>query len=55
MNAQVPSDHLRCEECERVVIVERGLIDPPHVICTDCEERINDVFWKALFDKGAIV
>lgn len=37
------------------MIVERGLIDPPYIICTDCEEKINDVFWTALFDKGAIV
>lgn len=39
---------LRCIECERPVIMERGLSDPPNVICTDCEAKIDDAFWSAL-------
>lgn len=50
MNEQLPKEELRCEECDRPVIVERGLIDPPHVICTDCEEKINTAFWEALHE-----
>lgn len=50
MNEQVPAEtlELRCVECERPVIMERWLSDPPQVICTDCEEKINDAFWEAL-------
>lgn len=50
MNEQLPKEELRCEECDRPVIVERWLIDPPHVICTDCEEKINNTFWEALME-----
>jgi hypothetical protein len=48
MNEPVSKEELRCEECERPVIVGRGLIDPPHVICTDCEEKIDNTFCEAL-------
>lgn len=50
MDAQRSPEELRCEECDRPVIVERWLIDPPHVICTDCEEKIDNAFWEALHE-----
>lgn len=50
MSEQLTKEELRCEECERPVIVERWLNDPPHIICTDCEERIDDRFQEALHE-----
>ncbi len=41
-DSQLPSEELRCEECERLVIIERGLMDPSRVICTDCEAKASD-------------
>lgn len=42
MIEQLSSEELRCEECERLVIIERGLMDPSRVICTDCEAKHAD-------------
>lgn len=55
---QLASEELRCEECERLVIIERGLMDPSRVICTDCEEQDDDMgddyeldeFEEAMYD-----
>lgn len=39
LEARSAHEELRCEECERLVIIERGLMDPSRVVCTDCESK----------------
>lgn len=36
---RTPEDQLRCEVCERPVLVELGLNPAPQIICTDCETK----------------
>jgi hypothetical protein len=54
MVAEAKRRELRCVECERPVVMERGLNDPPQVICIDCEAKIDNAFWDALYQDDRV-